>query len=385
MQQKLISRVALLLVAVAAALVGWDLVQVSAQTVPSTMPPGSTVQSTMQSLGITSPQSTTGVPPPAAPVVVQPSVSPFSQTIAPALAPTAAQLPTSTLELLFSQRAGQPLQQFGYDIFGIGAPVTISQIGNVQDQYILGPGDQLTIVCRGHDNNTYVVPVDRDGRVIVPGYEPVQAAGRTFGQVRHDIQAVIAKDALSTQSFVSLAQTRQISVLVSGEVNAPGVRTLSGLNTPIDALLLSGGVRKTGSLRNIVLVRGGRHIRLDLYSVLADGRVAEVGNLTDGDRIEVPPIGSTVAVVGLVNRPGIYELPLRAQAITSEALMRLAGGSLAGANHLSKLVLESNGSTRLETLGRNGTVERPRCIEEGHHGIARANTSIPRLPLEASA
>jgi protein involved in polysaccharide export with SLBB domain len=355
MQQKLISRVALLLVAAAVALVGWDIVQVSAQTVPSA-PSSSTVQSALQSLGVTAGQSTTGVPPPAAPVIVQPSVTPYSQTIAPATPPTAIQLPTSTLELLFSQRAGQPLQQFGYDIFGIGSPVTISQTGNVQDQYILGPGDQLTIVCRGHDNNTYVVPVDRDGRVIVPGYEPVQAAGRTFGQVRADLQAVIAKDALSTRAFVSLAQTGQISVLVSGEVNAPGVRTLSGLNTPIDALLLSGGVRKTGSLRNIVLVRGGRHMRLDLYSVLADGRVAEVGNLTDGDRIEVPAIGSTVAAVGLVNRPGIYELPSNARRITSEALIRLAGGSLAGANHLSKLVLQTNGSTQLVALGRNGVL-----------------------------
>jgi len=357
MQHKLISRVALLLVAIAAALVGWDLVQVSAQTVSPTTSTSSTVQSALQSLGVTTPTGTAGVPPPPAPVIVQPSVTPYAQTIAPATPPTTTQLPTSTMELLFSQRAGQPLQQFGYDIFGLGAPVTISQIGNVQDQYILGPGDQLTIVCRGHDNNTYVVPVDRDGRVIVPGYEPVQAAGRTFGQVRADLQAVIAKDALSTRAFVSLAQTRQISVLVSGEVNAPGVRTLSGLNTPIDALLLSGGVRKTGSLRNIVLVRGGRHILIDLYSVLADGRVAEIGNLTDGDRIEVPAIGATVAAVGLVNRPGIYELPSRARAISGEALVRLAGGSLAGANHLSKLVLESDGSTRLVALSRGGIVQ----------------------------
>jgi protein involved in polysaccharide export with SLBB domain len=357
MQQKLISRVTLLLVAVAAGLVGWDIVQVSAQTVAPTTPSSTTVQSALQSLGITSGQSTTGVPPPAAPVIVQPSVTPYSQTIAPAAAPTATQLPTSTLELLFSQRAGQPLQQFGYDIFGVASPVTISQIGNVQDQYILGPGDQLTIVCRGHDNNTYVVPVDRDGRVIVPGYEPVQAAGRTFGSVRADLQAVIAKDALSTRAFVSLAQTRQISVLVTGEVNAPGVRSLSGLNTPIDALVLSGGVRKTGSLRNIVLVRGGRHIRIDLYSILADGRVTEIGNLTDGDRIEVPAIGATVAAVGLVNRPGIYELPSRARAITSNALIRLAGGTLAGANHLSKLELEANGATQLVALGQKGVIE----------------------------
>jgi len=105
---------------------------------------------------------------------------------------------------------------------------------------------------------------------------------------------VISKDALSRKPTSLWPRRGRFSVLVSGEVNAPGVRTLSGLNTPIDAILLSGGVRKTGSLRNIVLVRGSKRVRIDLYSVLADGNVTEVGNLTDGDRIEVPAIGATV-------------------------------------------------------------------------------------------
>jgi polysaccharide biosynthesis/export protein len=354
MQQKkpFRSRFALIALVVAVGFAGWTILEVDAQTISN-----STVQSVLQSLGSTTSTGSTGVPAPPAPISVQPSVSPTTQTLAPAVPPTTAQLPTSTLELMFSQRAGQPLQQFGYDIFGVGAPVTVTQIGNVQDRYILGAGDQITIVCRGHDSNTYVVPVDRDGRVIVPNYEPVQAAGRTFAQVRHDLQAVIAKDALSTQAYVSLAQTRQISVLVSGEVNAPGLRTLSGLNTPIDAILLSGGIRKTGSLRNIILVRNGKHIPIDLYSVLASGDLTEVGDLTDGDRIQVPPIGATVAALGFVNRPAIYELPGNARTISSDALIRLAGGKLAGANHLSKLILLPSGATQLTALGREGLVE----------------------------
>ena len=257
---------------------------------------------------------------------------------------------------MFSQRAGQPLLQFGYDMFGVGASVATTQIGNVQDSYVLGPGDQLSIVNRGHDMNSYVVPVDRDGRVIVPGYEPVQAGGRTFEQVRHDLARIIAKDALQTQSYISLAQTRQINVLVTGEVNAPGVRVVSGLNTPIDALLLSGGIRKTGSLRNVILVRGSRQIHLDLYSVIARGNLASTGGLVDGDHIIVPAIGATVAVIGLVNRPAIYELPAGAHAISGRTLLGLAGGSFAGANHLSRIELESTGRMQLVSLDRDGTV-----------------------------
>jgi protein involved in polysaccharide export with SLBB domain len=330
----------------------WDLAQVDAQTISN-----STVQSVLQSLGqSSSPGGTAGVAPPPAPISVQPNVTSSSQTLAPATAPTGAQLPASTLELVFSQRAGQPLQQFGYDMFGIGSPVASTQIGNVQDSYILGPGDQLSIVNRGHDNNSYVVPVDRDGRVIIPGYEPVQAGGRTFEEVRRDLQKVIAKDALQSQSYISLAQTRQINVLVTGEVNAPGVRVVSGLNTPIDALLLSGGIRKTGSLRSIILMRGSKHISIDLYSVIARGNLASIGGLTDGDHIIVPSIGQTVAIIGLVNRPGIYELPAGARAVSGRSLLGLAGGAFAGANHLSRIELETSGRMHLVSLARGGTV-----------------------------
>ncbi|MGD0192682.1 MAG: SLBB domain-containing protein [Rhizomicrobium sp.] len=348
-------RLALIALTGVAGILCLDLAGVDAQTIPN-----ASVQSVLQSLGQTSPTTTsplsTGMPAPAGPIVVPPNVSTTTQTLLPAVPPTQAQLPPSTLELVFSQRSGQPLQQFGYDIFGIGQQVASSQIGNVQDTYILGTGDQLSIVNRGHDNNSYVVPVDRDGRVIVPGYDPVQAAGRTFVDVRRDLQRVIAHDALQTQSYISLAQTRQINVLVSGEVNAPGVRVLSGLNTPVDALLLSGGIRKTGSLRAIVLVRGSRRISIDLYSVLARGSLASVGGLTDGDHIIVPPIGSTAAVIGLVNRPGIYELTPGARAIDGRALIRLAGGAYAGANHLSRIELESTGRLHFTSLGHDGTI-----------------------------
>src|SRR5215469_13269499 len=132
-------RVAILAFAAAVGFVSWALVQVDAQTISN-----STVQSVLQSLGTTTSGGPSGVPPPPAPITVSPTVSPSTQTLTPALPPTAAQLPPSTLELLFTQRAGQPLQQFGYDAFGVPSSVTVSQIGDVQDRYLLGPGDQVT-------------------------------------------------------------------------------------------------------------------------------------------------------------------------------------------------------------------------------------------------
>ncbi|HEY1707243.1 MAG TPA: SLBB domain-containing protein [Rhizomicrobium sp.] len=313
------------------------------------------VSSILQSLGQSIPSASTTQS--AQQQIPQQPQSSNSQTFNPAL-PSTVNLTPSRLELLYSQRAGQPLTQFGYDTFGSGQSVVSTQLGGVQDNYILGPGDQVSVVDRGHDNSAYTVTVDRDGRLIVPNIDPVAAAGRTFGEVRAEIEQRVARAQFGTKAYVSLASSRQISVVVSGEVNIPGVRTLSGLNSPIDALLLSGGVRKTGSLRNIIVEHAGTRRILDLYGFLGGGRTRPVFALGDGDRIIVPALQDTVAVIGLVKRPGIYELPPGARAMDARSLMRIAGGiEIAGVTRLTRIGLTVAGRTELSPLTDNGTIK----------------------------
>jgi protein involved in polysaccharide export with SLBB domain len=284
---------------------------------------------------------------------------PSQTTLAPSTPPVqpAAPQPPSHLEQLFSQRAGRPLTQYGYDTFGVGSSVPVTQVGALQDSYILGVGDQLNVVLRGHENVAYSVTVDRDGRIILPELPPITGAGRTLGEVRADIAQRISKLQIGTQTFVSVGTVRQVAVLVTGEVASPGLRTLTGLNTPVDAILLSGGIKKTGSLRDVVLVRGGRRIRLNLYALIGRGSYASIGSLTEGDRIIVPPIGETVAVAGLVKSPGIFELAPGAKAITQQSLIALAGGTeLAGAKRLAKLELLPDGRTQMVPVVRNGVI-----------------------------
>lgn len=271
--------------------------------------------------------------------------------------PASSSAAPSGLEQLFSSRAGVPLRQFGYDVMGVGSPVTATQTGAVQDSYVLGVGDQVQIVMVGHENATYIVTVDRDGRIILLNLPPVVAAGRTLGDVRNELSARISSQFLGTKSYISLGTIRQISVLVTGEVNMPGARTLTALNTAVDAILLSGGIRKTGSLRGVYIARGTQRIPVDLYSIINRGTLGGVGPLREGDRIVVPPLGGTVAVTGLVRRPGIFELPPGSSRIGVRTLMDLAGGmQIAGAKRLNKLELEPDGRTRMVSLPMEGSV-----------------------------
>ena len=259
----------------------------------------------------------------------------------------------SRLEQIVSARAGVQLQQFGYDQLGIGREVTVPETGAVADDYIMGPGDEVVVSLRGQESTDVRTTVDRNGRVILPRLSPISASGRTFGAFRQDVDAAVRRAYVASTASVTLGRVRQVTVMVSGEVNVPGQRIATGLSSVMDALLLSGGVKKTGSLRDVRLVRGGRSYAVDLYGVLAGNVGIGSANMriADGDRIVVPPLGPTIAVAGLVRRPGIYELPMRATGMSARALLALAGGQeVRGRYRLGVQRIEADGRLALVSL-----------------------------------
>jgi len=254
------------------------------------------------------------------------SGGPQNQILQPQALASPQAIPRSRLEEILSSRAGIQLRQFGYDQLGIGREVVVPETGAVADDYILGPGDEIVVSLRGQENSDIRTTVDRNGRVVLPRLAPIPAAGRSFGSFRQDVDAAVRRAYVASTASVAVGRVRQITVLVSGEVRAPGPRIVTGLSSVVDALLLSGGLKKTGSLRNIRLVRHGQTYSLDLYSLLTGSGTGGGMRLADGDRIVVPLLGPTVAVAGLVRRPAIYELLPHAKGITAGGLLALAGG-----------------------------------------------------------
>ncbi len=281
-----------------------------------------------------------------------------SSTNTPAVAQNVV-LPTSRLEQIMSQRAGARLRQFGYEQMGVSRESSAPQAGAVQDDYVLGPGDTINYTLRGQENGDFTASVNRNGQLVLPRFQPMAASGRTFGAVRADIQAAVKHGYVATDAFVTLGQVRLVSVLVAGDVNVPGVRTLNGLSSVVDAILMSGGVKKSGSLRNIRVQRGGREFVVDLYSVLTEHGGASSLRLADGDHILVPPLGRTVAVTGLVRRPAIFELPPGRSSIDVRSLMALAGGEeVRGKYNLSVLRILPDGRMQMTPLAEEqGTIQ----------------------------
>jgi protein involved in polysaccharide export with SLBB domain len=216
------------------------------------------------------------------------------------------------------------LEQFGYSVFA--EPVsTFAPATNVpvSDDYILGPGDGLTVLLWGRVNETLRLPVQRDGTVLMPRIGPIQVAGLNFGQAKKLVESRVGQIE-GVQVNVTMGAIRTIQVFVMGKVNQPGLYTISALSHVSNALVAAGGISKVGTLRNVELRRGNRAVRvIDLYDILLHGDSSSDVRLEPRDVVFVPVIGPVVGLTGDVKSPGIYELRGESDL---RSVLNLAGG-----------------------------------------------------------
>ncbi|MGB7600552.1 MAG: SLBB domain-containing protein [Candidatus Sulfotelmatobacter sp.] len=220
------------------------------------------------------------------------------------------------------------LARFGDDIFrnGTGNFDELPMDLPVGPDYVLGPGDGLSIELWGGVSQHLQRVVDREGRVALPEAGAVQVTGRSLGDVQQLVQSVLRGEFRDVHADVSLARLRTVRVYVVGDVLRPGAYDVSSLSTALNALYQAGGPTSRGSLRILRLYRGPQLVgEIDLYDLLLHGVRSRMQRLEAGDTIMVPPVGAELTVEGMVRRPAIYEL--NHETDLAEAL-QLAGGVL---------------------------------------------------------
>jgi len=225
----------------------------------------------------------------------------------------------------------RPPQRFGSEVFrdGLRDPRSIPMDLPVGPDYVVGPGDSLTIDLWGGISTKLVRIVDRQGRVTLPEAGPVLVSGRSLGEVQQAVQRAISTQYRGTSSDVSVSRLRTIRIYVVGEVEEPGAYDISSLSTALNALVGAGGVTPRGSLRSLKHMRGKQELEeIDAYDLLLHGVSPDAKKLENGDTLMVPPVGPQVTVTGMVRRPSIYELSGEE---TVEDAVELAGGILPAA------------------------------------------------------
>ncbi|AKV95096.1 sugar transporter [Marinobacter sp. CP1] len=202
------------------------------------------------------------------------------------------------------------LKPFGYDLFR-GSPTTFAPVTEipVPSEYTLGPGDVLRIQLWGKENQSLELPVSRDGTISFPQSGPMSVAGLSFDEARQQIRKQVSEQYIGVQASVSLGELRSMRVFVLGEARNPGSYSVSSLSTITNALYVSGGIKQTGSLRNLQHKRDGKLVgTLDLYELLLQGDSSNDNRLQPGDVIFIPPVGERAGIDGEVYRPALYEL-----------------------------------------------------------------------------
>lgn len=238
---------------------------------------------------------------------------------------------------------GMPI--FGHDLFQ-SSTLTFEPNVNAAtpDSYVLGPGDALLIELWGYSEDTIERTITPEGKISISGIGPIQLSGLTIKQATERIRKQLSKKYASvggnTSVSVTLSNVRTIQVNVMGDVTTPGTYRLSSFATVFTALHRAGGVRNSGTLRDIKVMRGGEQIAsVDVYQYLLEGRSDTDITLQEGDAVIVSPYVSLVGVRGGVKRPMYYEA---LEKETLEKVISYAGGYTGGASRDGITVVRQN-------------------------------------------
>jgi polysaccharide export outer membrane protein len=246
----------------------------------------------------------------------------------------------------------RPNERFGLDVFrnSDNDPDMIPIDLPVGPDYVVGPGDSLSISLWGSVSQRMVRTVDRTGRVSLPESGPVLVSGKTLGEIQTSVQQVLRGQYRDVSADVSVSRLRTVRVYVVGEVVSPGAYDVSSMSTPLNALFAAEGITPRGSLRQLKHYRGKELVQeVDAYDLLLRGIRSDIQPLQSGDTLLVPPLGPEVTIDGMVRRPATYEL---LNETTLAQALELAGGILptAALRHIEVQRVEAHQKRKMLSL-----------------------------------
>ena len=245
----------------------------------------------------------------------------------------------SPVEQLFNDKeaaaSGNALLQVGYDLFTSGTAGS-GTTGKFENSYKLNIGEKINVYSYGDSvdvmalsgaslvSPSSTVEVDSKGNIFIPGIGLIKAENRALSDVEVEANRLAAQKYKNMKLRLTVAAGQEFSVFVYGQVNKPGKILVGNNSSVLDALNAAGGVKKTGTLRNISYTSNSKTKNIDLYKALFEGNDDGV-ILRPNDKIFVDKIGDVVALRNGVTVPGIYEIK---QGENIDNVVKFAGGLL---------------------------------------------------------
>ncbi len=159
-------------------------------------------------------------------------------------------------------------------------------------EYTLEKGDVLYISVWQEDDLSQEVIVRPDGRISFPLAGDIPVLGLTFTQLKEALTKRLKEYIRYPVVSISLKKLGGRKVIVLGEVTRPGVYSVSGDRTVLEAIALAGGFTPHAITSSVIFIRGGLEtpegMRLDLSRALKKTDISQNVTLQSEDIVYVP-------------------------------------------------------------------------------------------------
>lgn len=167
---------------------------------------------------------------------------------------------------------------------------------NVNDyQYLIGPGDSLTIFVWRNPEISGNFIVRPDGKVTTSLVEDIDVAGRTPTMLAREIEEQLSKyinNPRVTVSVNNFSGPLSEQVRVIGEATNPSAVNYTEHMTLLDLMIAVGGLTEFASGNNAKLVRvvdgKQRSFNVKIDDLIRDGDISENVDMLPGDIVIIP-------------------------------------------------------------------------------------------------
>lgn len=230
------------------------------------------------------------------------------------------------------------MQLFGYDYFK--RDINFFDNAPTPSNYLLGPGDEVVLSMWGETNLQKIFTLNKEGLIYFEDIGFINLTNKNLKDAElllikelSKIYSTLSSDPKSSELMLELGKLKSINMYFTGHIEKPGINLIHPFSDIFSAIVQAGGIKNSGSLRNIQLIRDNVIIEtIDFYSFFIGG-TNNFSNikLIDGDVIHIPVAENKVTISGEINSPGFYEI-LNEQSL--ESLINDAGGftSVASSN-----------------------------------------------------
>ncbi|EHJ7838677.1 SLBB domain-containing protein [Campylobacter coli] len=215
---------------------------------------------------------------------------------------------SQNIENNISKSTPAQIPVFGAELFNGNFKNYTQRVYN--PDYKIAVGDQVSLKIWGAVEFEQILVVDSQGNIFIPKVGAVNLLGVKNSALVSVIKAQVNK-IYKNNVFVyaDMNAYQNVSVFVTGSVNAPGLYQGLSSDSVIQYLDKAGGINlEYGSFRDIQILRNNAVIKkIDLYDFLLKGQM-DLFPFRSGDVVLVGNVQSYVFVNGDVQRPFRFEL-----------------------------------------------------------------------------